>query len=129
VNEDQELNRPGDLNRPEESFAEFEQHLTVALQRVDPPEGFADRVMARAALAGSAPAKVIRMRPRRAWASGAIAAAVLVGALGGEQVRLRHQRERAERAQRQFDTAMRITDQTLEHVREQLQQAGVTVGN
>jgi hypothetical protein len=24
---------------------------------------------------------------------------------------------------------MRITDQTLEHVREQLQQAGVTVGN
>jgi len=129
VNENQELNQPGDLNQPDESFAALEQSLTAALERVDPPEGFADRVMARTEPSGSAPAKVIRMKPRRVWASGAIAAAVLVGAFTGEEVHLRHQRERAELAQRQFETAMRITDQTLERVRQQLQQAGLSVGN
>jgi len=129
VNEDQELNQPGDLNQPDESFAEFDRHLTVALKRVDPPKEFSDRVMARAQPAGSAPAKLMRMKPRRAWASGAIAAAVLAGAFSGEEVHLRHQRERAELAQRQFETAMRITDQTLERVRQQLQQAGISAGN
>jgi hypothetical protein len=32
-------------------------------------------------------------------------------------------------ARQQFETAMRITDQTLDQVRQQLQQAGVPVGN
>jgi hypothetical protein len=117
------------LNQPDESFVELEQRLTVALRPVDAPEGFADRVMERARTAKPAPAKVVTMAPRRVWAGGAIAAVLMVGAFAGEQTHLRHERERAEQAQRQFDTAMRITDQTLEHVREQLQQAGVTVGN
>jgi len=129
VNQDQELNQTGDLNQPDETFAEFEQHLSVALKRVDAPVGFADRVMERARAAKPAGAKVVTMRPRRVWASGAVAAVMVIGVFVGEQTHLRHERERAELAQRQFDTAMRITDQTLEHVREQLQQAGVTVGN
>lgn len=129
MNQDQELNQTGDLNQPDETFAEFEQHLSVALKRVDAPVGFADRVMERARAAKPAGAKVVTMRPRRVWASGAVAAVMVIGVFVGEQTHLRHERERAELAQRQFDTAMRITDQTLEHVREQLQQAGVTVGN
>jgi len=35
VNENQELNQPGDLNQPDESFAALEQSLTAALERVD----------------------------------------------------------------------------------------------
>ena len=116
------------MNQHEEPMSEFEQELTQAMRAVDPPEGFADRVMAR--VEAPARGKVLTMpHMPRMWASGAVAAALLVGALVGEQTHLRHERERAEQAQRQFDTAMRITDQTLEHVREQLQQAGVTVGN
>jgi hypothetical protein len=38
-------------------------------------------------------------------------------------------RERAEEAQRQFEAGMRITDAALEHTREQLQRAGVLVGD
>ena len=72
---------------------------------------------------------VARARP---WISGAIAAALLVGVYTGvytgEQAHQRHQREKAMRAEQQFDEGMRITDATLEHVRLQLQQAGVTAG-
>jgi hypothetical protein len=129
VNQHRELNQPGDSNQPDESFVELERRLKLALRPVDPPEGFADRVMERGRTAKPGGAKVVTMAPRRVWASGAIAAALMAGAFVGEQTHLRHERERAEQAQRQFDTAMRITDQTLEHVRLQLQQAGVTVGN
>lgn len=128
MNQHQELNQPEDLNQPDESFVELERSLREALRPVEPQEGFADRVMERARTAKPIPAKVVTMAPRRVWA-GAIAAVLIVGAFAGEQTHLRHERERAEQAQRQFDAAMRITDQTLEHVREQLQQAGVTVGN
>jgi len=123
------------VNQPDESLTSFERELTRAMRRVDPPEGFADRVMGRAdapsvAARSKVMAKVIPM-PRRmqAWAGGAVAATLLASMYFGEQTHLRHQRERAQLAQRQFDTAMRITDQTLEHVRLQLQQAGVEVGN
>ena len=117
------------MNQPEELNTEFEQNLTQALRPVEVPEGFADRVMARTQ---SAPglAKVIRMPVRtRAWASGAIAAVLFAGVFFGGQAHARHQRERAEQAQQQFDAAMRITDETLDHVRLQLQQAGVSVGD
>ena len=100
------------------------------MRAVDPPEGFADRVMARAQLPAPAQAKVVRMQPRaRPWISGAIAAALLAGVYVGDQMHLHHERERAELAQQQFETAMRITDETLDHVRLQLQQAGVRIGN
>ena len=59
----------------------------------------------------------------------AIAATLLAGVFVADQTHVRHQRQQAELAQQQFDAAMRITDQTLDHVRQQLQQAGVPVGN
>ena len=118
------------MNQPEEIFTQFEKELKEAMRAVDAPEGFAERVLARAEASVLPRARVLTMPHRlRSWTGGAIAAALLVGAFTGEEVHLRRQRERAELAQRQFETAMRITDRTLEHVRQQLQQAGVTVGN
>lgn len=118
------------MNQPEEPMTSFEQELTEAMRPVDPPEGFAERVLARAQTSEAPRARVLVM-PRRlpSWASGAVAAALLVGAFFGEQVHLRHQREQAEMARQQFDAAMQITGQTLEQARQQLQQAGISIGN
>lgn len=125
------------MNQPEELLTKFEQELTQAMRAVDPPAGFADRIMARTQAQEQPRARVLRMPSRgRFWMnSGAIAAMVLAGAFFGEQSHLRHERERAEQAQRQteqaqqaqrqFETAMQITDQTLEQVQLQLRQAGV----
>ena len=117
------------MNQPDDLNTEFEERLTQAFRPVEAPDGFADRVIARSQ---SAPglAKVIRMPVRtRAWASGAIAAVLFAGVFFGGQAHARHEREKAEQAQQQFDAAMRITDQTLDHVRAQLQQAGVSMGD
>jgi hypothetical protein len=105
----------------------FEVQLTQALRRVDAPEGFAARVMGRT----SSPAKVVTMRSRfatlriRTWVGGAIAAMLALGVFGVEQAHVRHEREQAALAQQQFETATRITDQALEHAREQLARAGI----
>lgn len=129
MNHPGELNQPEEQNQPEESFAELERQLTQALRPVGPPDGFADRIMARAQASTPATAKVIQMPlRRRAWASGAMAAALVVGVFG-YQSHARYERQQAEVAQQQFEAAMRITDQTMQHVRQQLQQAGVAVGD
>jgi hypothetical protein len=117
------------VKQPEVSNDDFEQHLTRALRPVDPPAGFADRILAQAQSPKAAPAEVIVMRPRtRLWASGAIAAALFVGSFFAQQAHQRHQREQAALAQQQFEVAMRITDETLEQTRQQLQQAGLQIG-
>lgn len=113
-------------------YAEVELALHRALGRREAPSGFADRVMERAA-AGAQPVarpghgKLLTMPVRqwRTWASGAIAALIVLGVLQGERIHQQHER-RAE-AQRQFETAERITDQTLEQTREQLQRAGISL--
>ena len=118
------------MNQPEESFTEIEHELKRALRRVDPSDGFAERTVALASLSAARPRRVLMMTARtRLLAGGAIAATLLAGVLTGEEIHLRRQRERAELAQRQFEAAMRITDETLEHVRQQLQQAGVRIGD
>jgi hypothetical protein len=110
---------------------EFEQALTRALRPVNPPE----RVARFLALAAEVEAERNLPRRERAhrwawfvprpqrWAMGAVAALLAVGIFGGEKVHQRHQREAL--ATQQFETATRITDQALEHTREQLQRAGV----
>ena len=117
------------MNPLEEQDTVFEQRLTEALCRVDAPQGFVERTMARTQPKPQSRAAIFTMPRPRPWASGAIAAVLLVGVLIGEQLYVRHQREAAELAQRQFDAAMRITDHALEHTREQLQRAGIQVGN
>jgi hypothetical protein len=128
------VNQLEDGNLPDEETAarsaEFEAHLTKALRRVDAPEGFADRVMARALTQDRPkPAPVVVMKPRfQPWIGGAIAAALLAGVFGAEQVQVRRQREQAAMAQQQFEAGIRITDAALEHARDQLEQAGIGVG-
>ena len=120
------------MNQHKEPLTQFERVLTQAMRGVDPPEGFAERTMARAqAQASERPrAKILTMpRRMRSWATGAIAATLLAGVFVGDQVHVRRQRERAELAQQQFEQGIRITDETLDHVRMQLQQAGVVDGN
>jgi hypothetical protein len=130
VNQHEEGNQPEDLVgeiQPGE-FAELEKELRRMLQRVDAPEGFAERTMARARGGGASRGKLLLMPSRlRAWGSGAIAAALVAGILMGEQAHVRH--ERAAEAQRQFEAGMQITDAALEHTRQQLRRAGVQVGD
>lgn len=112
-----------------ENLAEFEARLTRALCRVDAPQGFADRVMARALVEERSTGRIVTMKPRQqAWIGAAIAAALLVCVFGAEQVQQRQQRERAALAQQQFEAGIRITDDALDHAREQLERAGVGVG-
>ncbi len=123
------------MNQPEEQMSDldeqkFEEELARMMRRVDPPAGFADRTMARAALSPRRPAKVIVLKQRpRLWMSGAIAAALFVGIFFTEQTNLRREREQPAQAQSQFEAGIRITDRALEHTRQQLQRAGVGVGN
>lgn len=114
----------------------LEAALRQVLRRTDTPEGFADRVMARA-LAGEKPAprskesdggaKLLHWPQSRLWVSGAVAAALIAGLLEGG-VALRHVREQQQKvveATRQFQTTERITVRALAQAREQLQRAGV----
>lgn len=123
------MNQPEELNHEFEQD-QFERELTRAMRSVDPPEGFAQRTMARVQSIVPVRAKVLLMPRRvRLWAGGAIAAALLAGVFFAEQAHQRRQREEAALAQRQFELAMRITDHALEHTRQQLWDAGVRFGN
>jgi hypothetical protein len=113
---------------PDLKLAEFELQLARAMARVDAPEGFAARVMERAA---SPAEKVVVMRPRsglwrmQAWTGGAIAAVLALGMFGAEQLHLRRERDRADQ---QFAVAVQVTDHALAQTREQLARAGLNLG-
>ncbi len=125
-------------------LAEFELLLARAMQRVEAPEGFAERVVGRVAsaeggVAGStqvsearpgAPGVVVFRRRRglwrmQAWAGGAIAAVLALGMFGAEQL---HQRRERQLADQQFAVAVQVTDHALAQTREQLQRAGLNLG-
>jgi hypothetical protein len=130
VNQPEELNPPEDLNLPDKPFAELERQLTQAMRPLDAPKGFAERTMALAQASGAPRGKLLMMPARlRVWASGAIAATLVSGVFVAEQTHIRHERERVQFAQQQFEAAMRITGETLEQTRLQLQQAGAEAGN
>jgi hypothetical protein len=117
-----------------EPATEFEKALASALRPVNPPE----RVARFLALAAEVEAE--RHQPRRErthrWAFAlprpqrwllpslgtAVAAALAVGVFAGEQLHRRHQQELADR---QFDTAVRVTDHALENTRAQLLRSGI----
>jgi hypothetical protein len=109
---------------------EFEQALTRALRPVNPPE----RVARFLALAAEVEAERNLPRRERAhrwawfvprpqrWAAGGVAAALVVVSLAGEQLHRRHQQELADR---QFDTAVRVTGHALDQTRAQLLRSGI----
>ncbi|HEY5056136.1 MAG TPA: hypothetical protein VII58_08240 [Acidobacteriaceae bacterium] len=120
-----------DSENAEFERARFEAELTLALRQVEAPEGFAERVLAKATEAEPRKAKVLQM-PRRVqvWVGGAVAAALMVAAVGIHRQHVRQQRaEEAAQAQQQLELALQITGETLANVRAQMRQAGVPVGD
>jgi hypothetical protein len=107
---------------------EFEQELTLRMRRVDPPEGFMERLLERAESEAPTRAKVLSMPRRmvfRAWVGGAIAATLVTGIFVGEQMHVRSQERKAAEARQQYETAMQVTDHALDHTRASLQKAGL----
>jgi hypothetical protein len=130
VRPNEELNQPEELHRAEEPLTELEEYLTRALRHVDAPPDFAESILARTEKVERKPAEILRMRPRvRIWAGGVIAASLVAGLLIAGQVHQRRERQRVETAERQFQTALQITNETLEQTRQQLQQAGIETGD
>ena len=130
MNQPEELNQPEEQHQPAEALAELEQYLTQALRPVDPPTSLTDRILARVGSPRQGKANVLKMAAHtRVWASGAIAAAIVAGFLVGGQIHARRERQKFELAQRQFDAALKITSDTLEQTRQELQQAGIDIGN
>ena len=116
---------------PDLKLAEFELELARAMRRVDAPEGFAARVMERAASPVDVEQKVLVIRPRsglwrlQAWMGGAIAAVLAIGMYGAEVL---HQRREQAKADQQFAVAVQATDHALAQTRGQLQRAGLNLG-
>jgi hypothetical protein len=130
VNHPEELNQPEERHQPAEALGELEQYLTQALRPVDPPASLTERILAHAEFAPQGKANVVRIGTRtRVWASSAIAAGIVAGFLIGGQIHARRERQKVELAQRQFDAALKITSDTLEQTRRELQQAGIDIGD
>ena len=128
-----------EMNDPR--MKEFEQALSRAMQRVEVPAEMSAKFLAlaeeaerkRAEAAGvlrlirfSNGGRVFAM-PRipqaRAWMGGAIAAVLAMGVFVGTHVHEQHERRVV--AQQQFETAQRITDETLARTRAELEQRGI----
>ena len=99
---------------------EIDDHLRRALRRVDPPDGFADRVRERAALQTSARPPLVRLGRERAaarrvrWA----VAAMLAAAVGGGVWYRAEERQRqaGDEARRQVLLSLRIAGSKLRAV-------------
>jgi len=104
---------------------EFENRLRRAMRPVNPPEGFAERVLRglpeRAAPANVVPLRIARPAPVSAWrrfsAPAALAASLLIAVFAGQHVATR-QAEREEQAglaaSRELMQALRVTSQKLD---------------
>lgn len=111
-------------------MSQLEENLKRALQRIDPPAGFTERVLARAAQAEREEPKSIPQWARffgtggPRWAA-ACAVCVLLAASGALY---EHdlQRRRGEAAKEQLMLALRITGSKLQIAQQSLQLRGTT---
>lgn len=133
---------PGETaGQAEAADAEFEAALARAMRRVEVRAELSAKFLAlaeeaeqkRVAAGGglrvlklSNGGRVLAMPSMRGWMGGAIAAVLALGIFVGGRAHEQH--ERRVQAEREFQTAERITDQTLEHTREQLERVGVSLG-
>lgn len=122
---------------------EFEQALGRAMQRVEVRAettakflALAEEAERRRVKAGgglrlirfSGGGRVFAMPRPTAWMGGAIAAVLAIGVFAGTHIHEQHeQHERQVTAQLQFETAERITDETLARTRAQLEQRGINL--
>jgi hypothetical protein len=125
----------------------FEQELTQAMRRVDAPRSLAVFLQNAAELEAaqsqqrakkplwfrrgansSSSANRILMLPRmQSWMGGALAAVLVLGCFGAiTGIHVRNEHRQAE-AEKQFAESQEITDRALEHVREQMEKAGVSL--
>lgn len=103
----------------------FEDELREALRRVEPPEGFSSRVLARVAREMSRPCWRDRLRgwlaaPRWRWAAVACGLALIGGV---EYQREMDRRAKAERAKEQMLLALEITAEQLHVAQRSVQRA------
>jgi len=98
-------------------MSRFDDELREALKRVDPPDGFSERVLARVAEERAKPSLIERFRralwaPRMRWAAvGALSLAILAGV---QHQRAVEQRARGEQAKEQVLLALRITAEQIQ---------------
>lgn len=102
---------------------EVEEKLRRALRPIDPPEGFAERVM-RALPAREPPATVVVLAtvPRTprisAWRRFStpvtLAASLVVAVLVGKQIAIEHEKREGLAASRELMQALRVTSQKLD---------------
>jgi hypothetical protein len=111
-------------------LSEFEQSLRRAMQRVEVRAETTEKLLAladhaehRRLQAGRVLAMPLRSTLVRSWVGGAIAAVLALGCFAGARIHTEH--ERRLQADQQFEAAERITDQTLERTRQQLEQRGI----
>lgn len=120
---------------------EFEQALSRAMKRVELRAETSAKFLALAeeaerkrAHAGggfrlinfSNAGRMFTMPRPRAWMGGAIAAVLAIGVFAGTHIHEQHeQHEKRIVAQQQFETAERITDETLARTRAELEQRGI----
>ncbi|MFC6646109.1 hypothetical protein ACFQBQ_11055 [Granulicella cerasi] len=119
--------------------AAFERAVQAAMVRLEAPGSLMASLMAKAEAENSAAGKksqtVLAFRPKagvasrwKVWTGGAIAAALAVGMLGIQGVHAHREREQERvMAQQQFAESEAITQHALEHVREQMAKAGVSL--
>jgi hypothetical protein len=133
-----ESTAPGMESFEEAHVTDFEQALARAMKRVEMRAETTKKFLALAeeaerkrAHAGggfrliklSNGGRVFTMPTPRAWMGGAIAAVLAMGCFVGAHVHEQH--ERRVEAQRQFETAERITDETLARTRAELARQGI----
>jgi len=98
----------------------LERELRQALRAVDPPAGFADRVLHRAAMGPAR--KSIGRGPMLRWAT---AAALVIGVSGGLWYRAEeHRRTEGEEARRQVLLSLQITGSKLHAVQLKINHQG-----
>lgn len=136
------MDEPRDVQGHEEKTMErFERELSAAMQRVDAPRSlavFLENAAEAEAARQQSGRKMLWFKPKaggrilavshpRQWMGGAIAAVLVLGCFGAVSAIHVRNEERQAAAQREFAQAEQITDRALEHAREQMQKAGVSL--
>lgn len=116
------------MNRQQRAGDDLEAELRNAMKRVDPPSGFADRVVARVRENEAIPIPGLWARVMQSFHApvfrAAAAAALCVAVVAGSLEYRRHEREQGEAAKRQLMVAMRITGAKLSYAQQKVNEVG-----
>ena len=140
MNGPEERNQKPEMTNQDTRMADFEQSLARAMRRVEVRAETTAKFLALAEEAErkhehvgggfrlikfSNSGRLFTLPRPRAWMGGAIAAVLALGIFVGTQVHEQHERKVV--AQQQFETAERITDETLARTRAELERQGINL--